>query len=97
LAACRSKLPTLANGPLDSPCARCTNLYGKAAAESAHHDLTLTGTAVVKDGRANCHRSFNSMEKHWEIEEWLSKCIFGTPTEQFSELDERKQFEALTS
>ena len=36
-------------------------------------------------------------KKHWEIEEWLSKCIFGTPTEQFSELDERKQFKALTS
>lgn len=36
-------------------------------------------------------------KKHREIEEWLSKCIFGTATEKFSELDERKQFEALTS
>ncbi|WCM19928.1 hypothetical protein NDK50_00110 [Paraburkholderia bryophila] len=36
-------------------------------------------------------------KKHREIEEWLSKCIFGTAAERFSELDERKQFEALTS
>ncbi|TXC79667.1 T6SS effector BTH_I2691 family protein [Paraburkholderia azotifigens] len=36
-------------------------------------------------------------KKHREINEWLSKCIFGTGEEKFSEQDERKQFEALTS
>jgi hypothetical protein len=36
-------------------------------------------------------------QKHREINEWLSKCIFGTGEEKFSEQDERKQFEALTS
>ena len=33
------------------PCARCPDLYGKAAAESAHQDLTLTGAGAVKDER----------------------------------------------
>lgn len=36
-------------------------------------------------------------KKHREINEWLSKCVFGTGEEKFSEQDERKQFEALTS
>ncbi|AXE90938.1 hypothetical protein R8871_05643 [Paraburkholderia graminis C4D1M] len=36
-------------------------------------------------------------KKHREIDEWLSKCIFGTGDEHFSAEDERKQFEALTS
>ncbi|WP_126878175.1 T6SS effector BTH_I2691 family protein [Paraburkholderia kururiensis] len=35
--------------------------------------------------------------KHNEIEDWLSKCFFGTGPERFSEQDERRQFEALTS
>jgi len=30
------------------PCARCPDLYGKSAAESAHQDLTLTGVGAVK-------------------------------------------------
>ncbi|WP_244142760.1 hypothetical protein [Paraburkholderia phenoliruptrix] len=36
-------------------------------------------------------------QKHREINEWLSKCIFGTAGEKFSPQDEQKQFEALTS
>lgn len=31
-----------------------------------------------------------------EMDDWLSKCIFGTGEEKFSAEDERKQFEALT-
>jgi hypothetical protein len=37
------------------PCARCADLYGKAAAESAHQDLTLTGAGAVKDERVEEH------------------------------------------
>ncbi|MFM0691339.1 hypothetical protein PQQ64_03490 [Paraburkholderia graminis] len=36
-------------------------------------------------------------KKRREINEWLNKCVFGTGEEKFSEQDERKQFEALTS
>lgn len=40
------------------PCARCADLYGKAAAESAHQDLTLTGASAVKDERIEEHYTF---------------------------------------
>ena len=36
-------------------------------------------------------------KKHREINDWLSKCAFGTGGEKYSPADERKQFEALTS
>lgn len=37
------------------PCARCADLYGKTAAESAHQDLTLTSVGVVKEERVEQH------------------------------------------
>jgi hypothetical protein len=39
------------------PCARCADLYGKAAAESAHQDLMLTGACAgaVKDEPVEKH------------------------------------------
>ncbi|TCK87191.1 hypothetical protein B0G74_7729 [Paraburkholderia sp. BL9I2N2] len=37
------------------PCARCADLYGKAAAEPPHQDLTLNGAGAVKDARVEEH------------------------------------------
>ena len=33
------------------PCAQCADLYGKAAAEPPHQDLTFNGAGAVKDAR----------------------------------------------
>ena len=46
------------NGQMDlwiQPCARCIDLYGKAAAESPHQDLTLNGVGAVKNERVEEH------------------------------------------